>query len=187
MGRRYLPPHVCLGFPQHSADYTAVENAVAAAQKVDASLYANYDAVQAALDAVDRTKSKAKQAEVAAMAKAIEDAIAALTYKPADYTAVDAALDKAGALNRDDYTDFSAVDAAINAVDRSKNITQQAAVDAMAKAIETALAALVVKPTATPAPQKPHARTCCLAATAQPTAAPTATPAPVVTATPQPL
>ena len=145
------------------ADYTAVDNAVAAAQKKDASLYANYDAVQAALDAVDRTKSKAQQAEVAVMAKNIEDAIAALTYKPADYTAVDAALAKAGALNRDDYTDFSAVDTAINAVDRSKNITQQADVDAMAKAIETALDALVVKPAA----------------------APTATPAPVVTATPQ--
>lgn len=110
-----------------------------------------------------------------------------LTYKPADYTAVDAAIAKAGALNRDDYTDFSAVDAAINAVDRSKNITQQAAVDAMAKDIETALAALVVKPTATPAPtEAPTLAPAAPAATAQPTAAPTATPAPVVTATPQP-
>lgn len=110
-----------------------------------------------------------------------------LTYKPADYTAVDAAIDKAGALNRDDYTDFSAVDAAINAVDRSKNITQQADVDAMAKDIETALAALVVKPTATPAPtEAPTPAPAAPAATAQPTAAPTATPAPVVTATPQP-
>ena len=169
------------------ADYTAVDNAAAAAQKKDASLYANYDAVQAALDAVDRTKSKAQQAEVAVMAKNIEDAIAALTYKPADYTTVDAALAKAGALNRDDYTDFSAVDTAINAVDRSKNITQQADVDAMAKAIETALAALVVKPTATPAPtEAPTPAPAAPAATAQPTAAPTATPAPVVTATPQP-
>lgn len=88
-----------------------------------------------------------------------------LTYKPADYTAVDAAIAKAGALNRDDYTDFSAVDAAINAVDRSKNITQQADVDAMAKDIEDAIAALVVKPTATPAP------------TEAPTAAPTPAPA----------
>lgn len=79
------------------ADYTAVDNAIAAAQKVDAGLYANYDAVQAALDAVDRTKCKARQAEVDAMAKAIEDAIDALTYKPADYTAVDAAIAKAGA------------------------------------------------------------------------------------------
>ena len=173
------------------ADYTAVDNAVAAAQKVDAGLYANYDAVQAALDAVDRTKSKARQAEVDAMAKAIEDAIDALTYKPADYTAVEAAIAKAGALNRDDYTDFSAVDAAINAVDRSKNITQQADVDAMAKAIEGALDALVVKPTATPAPtEAPTPAPAAPAATAEPqptaTAAPTATPAPVVTATPQP-
>lgn len=110
-----------------------------------------------------------------------------LTYKPADYTAVDAAIAKAGALNRDDYTDFSAVDTAINAVDRSKNITQQADVDAMAKAIETTLAALVVKPTATPAPtEAPTPAPAAPAATAQPTAAPTATPAPVVTATPQP-
>ena len=114
-----------------------------------------------------------------------------LTYKPADYTAVDAAIAKAGALTRDDYTDFSAVDAAINAVDRSKNITQQAAVDAMAKAIEDALAALVVKPTATPAPtEAPTPAPAAPAATAEPqptaTAAPTATPAPVVTATPQP-
>lgn len=110
-----------------------------------------------------------------------------LTYKPADYTAVDAAIAKAGALNRDDYTDFSAVDAAINAVDRSKNITQQADVDAMAKDIETALDALVVKPTATPAPtEAPTPAPAAPAATAQPTAAPTATPAPVVTATPQP-
>lgn len=110
-----------------------------------------------------------------------------LTYKPADYTAVDAAIDKAGALNRDNYTDFSAVDAAINAVDRSKNITQQADVDAMAKAIETALDALVVKPTATPAPtEAPTPAPAAPAATAQPTATPTATPAPVVTATPQP-
>ena len=114
-----------------------------------------------------------------------------LTYKPADYTAVDAVIAKAGALNRDDYTDFSAVDAAINAVDRSKNITQQADVDDMAKAIETALAALVVKPTATPAPtEAPTPAPAAPAATAEPkptaTAAPTATPAPVVTATPQP-
>ena len=114
-----------------------------------------------------------------------------LTYKPADYTAVDAAIAKAGALNRDDYTDFSAVDAAINAVDRSKNITQQADVDDMAKAIEDALAALVVKPTATPAPtEAPTPAPAAPAATAEPkptaTAAPTATPAPVVTATPQP-
>ena len=65
---------------------------------------------------------------------------------PADYTAVDAAIAKANALNKDNYKDFSAVEAAVNAVVRDKNITEQSKVDAMAKAIEDAIAALVEKP-----------------------------------------
>ena len=59
----------------------------------------------------------------------------AMTYLPADYTKVDAAITKAKALNKDNYKDFTAVEAAVNAVVRDKNITQQAEVDAMAKAI----------------------------------------------------
>lgn len=69
-----------------------------------------------------------------------------MTYLPADYTKVDAAIAKANALNKDDYKDFAAVEAAVNAVVRGKNITEQAAVDAMAKAIEDAIAALEKKP-----------------------------------------
>ena len=65
---------------------------------------------------------------------------------PADYTAVDAAIAEANALNKFDYTDFSAVDSAVNAVVRNKKIAEQAKVDAMAKAIEDAIAALVKKP-----------------------------------------
>lgn len=69
-----------------------------------------------------------------------------LSIEPADYSAVDAAIAKANALNKDDYKDFSAVEAAINAVDRSKKtLKEQAAVDAMAKAIEDAIAALEKK------------------------------------------
>ena len=63
----------------------------------------------------------------------------------ADYTKVDEAIAKANALNRDEYKDFSGVDAAVNAVVRGKNITQQAEVDAMAQAIEEAIAALEKK------------------------------------------
>lgn len=44
----------------------------------------------------------------------------------ADYTAVDAAIEKANALNENDYRDFSAVKAALDAVVRGKNITEQA-------------------------------------------------------------
>jgi len=64
----------------------------------------------------------------------------------ADYTAVDAAIEKANALNENDYRDFSAVKAALDAVVRGKNITEQTEVNAMAKAIEDAIAALVEKP-----------------------------------------
>ena len=64
---------------------------------------------------------------------------------PADYTAVDAAIAKAKALNKSDYTDFSAVDNAVNAVVRGEKIANQSAVDAMAKAIEDAIDALQYK------------------------------------------
>lgn len=68
-----------------------------------------------------------------------------LSIEPADYSAVDAAIAKANALSKDDYKDFSAVEAAINAVVRGKTLKEQAAVDAMAKAIEDAIAALEKK------------------------------------------
>ena len=156
------------------ADYTAVNDAIASAEAIDGSLYANYGDVEAAINNVDRSKSKMQQADVDAMAQAIENAITALQYKDADYTKVDEAIAKANALNRDAYTDFTAVKAAINAVVRDKNITEQGEVDAMAKAIEDAMAALVEKPTAAPTATP----------TATPTAAPSASPTAVPTATP---
>ena len=85
-----------------------------------------------------------------AMAKAIEDAISALTYKDADYSKVDEAIAKAEALNAEEYKDFSGVEAAVNAVVRGKNITQQADVDAMAKAIEDAITDLEPIPLTSP-------------------------------------
>ena len=127
------------------ADYTAVEAAIARATALDSSLYTNYSAVEDSINAVDRTKSKAQQTEVDAMAKAIEDAVSALQYKGADYTKVDAAIAKANALNKDDYKDFTGVEAAVNAVVRGKNITEQSEVDKMAKAIEDAIVALQYK------------------------------------------
>lgn len=129
------------------ADYSAVD---AALDKIPADLTAYTDesikTLSAAAEAVIRGKVIAKQAEVDAMAAAIERAISDLVFKPADYTAVDAAIAKANALNENDYIDFSAVKAALEAVVRGKNITEQFEVDAMAKAIEDAIAALVKKP-----------------------------------------
>ena len=151
------------------ADYTKVDAAIAKANALNKDNYKDFSAVEAAVNAVARGKNITEQGEVDAMAKAIEDAIAALQYKDADYTKVDAAIAKANALKKDDYKDFSAVEAAVNAVVRGKNITEQGEVDAMAKAIEDALAALQYKDAdkTTPAPTA------------------TATPAPAATAIPQ--
>jgi len=127
------------------ADYTKVDKAIAKANALNKDNYKDFSAVETAVNAVVRDKNITDQSEVNAMANAIEDAIAALQYKDADYTKVDAALAKANALKKDDYKDFSAVETAVNAVARGKNITEQAEVDAMAKAIEDAIAALQYK------------------------------------------
>ena len=118
----------------------------------------------------------------------------AMTYLPADYTKVDEAIDKANALNKDNYKDFTGVEAAVNAVTRGKNITEQTEVDTMAKAIEDAIAALQYKdadkttptPAATATPAPVATATPAPAATATPAPAATATPAPAATATPAP-
>ena len=128
------------------ADYTKVDEAVAKANALNKDNYKDFTAVEAAVNAVVRDKNITEQSEVDAMAKAIEDAIAALQYKDADYTKVDAAIAKANALKKDDYKDFSGVETAVKAVVRGKNITEQSEVDKMAKAIEDAIAALEKKP-----------------------------------------
>ena len=127
------------------ADYTKVDEAIAKANALNKDNYKDFTGVEAAVKAVVRGKNITEQTEVDAMAKAIEDAIAALQYKDADYTKVDAAIAKANALKKDDYKDFTGVEAAVNAVTRGKNITEQTEVDAMAKAIEDAIAALQYK------------------------------------------
>ena len=66
-------------------------------------------------------------------------------WLPADYSKVDEAIAKAGAIDKSKYKNFSAVEEALAAVVRDKNITEQADVDAMAKAIKDAIAALQLK------------------------------------------
>ena len=131
------------------ADYTKVDAAIAKVNALNKDNYKDFSAVEAAVKAVVRDKNITEQSEVDAMAKSIEDAIAALQYKDADYTKVDAAIAKANALNKNDYKDFSGVEAAVKAVVRGKNITEQSEVDKMAKTIEDAIAALEKKPAST--------------------------------------
>ena len=132
---------------KYSADYQAVDAAIEKANALNKDEYKDFSGVESAIAAVVRDKNITEQVAVNDMAKAIEDAIAALEYKDADYSKVDEAIAKADALNPDDYTNFSAVEAAVNAVVRGKDITEQDKVDDMALAIENAIANLEKKPT----------------------------------------
>ena len=167
------------------ANYTKVDAAIAKTKALKKDDYKDFSAVESAVNAVVRGKNITEQGEVDDMEKAIQAAITALQYKDADYTKVDAAIAKAKALKKDDYKDFSAVETAVNAVARGKNITQQAEVDAMAKAIEDAIAALQYKDADKTTPAPAATATPAPAATATPAPAATATPAPAATATPQ--
>lgn len=97
----------------------------------------------------------AEEFENGTVAKLLGDAFVqhggspSLSVEPADYSAVDAAIAKATKLNKDEYKDFTAVNAAINDVVRGKTLKEQDKVDAMAKAIEDAIAALEKKPVET--------------------------------------
>ena len=66
-------------------------------------------------------------------------------WLPADYSKVDEAIAKADAIDKNKYKDFSAVEKAISDVKRDKKMRNQADVNAMAKAIEDAIAALQLK------------------------------------------
>ena len=140
---------------------TASQCNMSIADSLNKENYTDFSAVEEAVAAVDRDKNITEQTAVDAMAQAIEDAITALEYKPADYTKVDEAIAKVEGLNKEDYKDFSAVEEAIAAVVRDKNITEQSAVDAMAQAIEDAITALEKKEepdkpgTEEPDPDKP--------------------------------
>ncbi|WP_461811714.1 family 20 glycosylhydrolase [Faecalimonas sp.] len=128
------------------ADYTKVDAAIANIPS-DLSVYTEetVNALNEAKNAVVRNKRVTEQNVVDGYANAINTAIDALVYKTADYTKVDAAIAKANALNKADYKDFSKVEKAIKAVKRDLDITKQAEVDAMAKAIEDAIATLEKK------------------------------------------
>ena len=68
------------------ADYTKVDEAIAKANALNKDKYKDCTAVETAVNAVVRDKNITKQSEVDKMAKAIEDALAALQYKDADKT-----------------------------------------------------------------------------------------------------
>ena len=120
----------------------------------DLSIYTDESVANlySAVEALRGYRDLAQQSDVDKMTNDINDAVEALVYKSADYTELDKAEKAAKALNKDDYEDFSEVEKALAAIDRTKNITEQADVDAMVRAINDAVANLVKK---TPASSQP--------------------------------
>ena len=120
----------------------------------DLSIYTDESVANlySAVEALRWYRDLAQQADVDKMTDDINNAVEALVYKSADYTELDKAEKAAKALNKDDYEDFSEVEKALAAIDRTKNITEQADVDAMVRAINDAVANLVKK---TPASSQP--------------------------------
>ncbi|MBR3802925.1 MAG: FIVAR domain-containing protein, partial [Clostridia bacterium] len=143
-----------LGDPKF-VDRTALEEALALTpeygeENYDADTWAAWEeAVTAGNDTYDGVDGEPDtenyREEVANAAAAINEAFAALKLKAADYSAVDAAKDAAAAIDADKYTAASveAVNDAVAAVVEGYDITKQAEVDAMAKAINDAIDALV--------------------------------------------
>ena len=133
---------------------TALQNAIKAAKAVDQTKYTD-DSVAAmnkALSDAEAVKANedAAQAEIDAAAKALNDAIAALkdkeeTTDKVDKTALNEAIEKAEAIERDKYTDSSlrVLDAALNAAKRlaesDSALITQGMVDFAANALNAAI------------------------------------------------
>ena len=134
------------------ADYTVLDKAIADAKALDSSKYVSFGAVIDALyDAqnVARDLTVNDQAIIDRAAKALNDAMATLEEK-ADYTALDAALAEAAALNKnawtaDSWADLEKAVAAGKAISRNLGVTSQTTINDAAAAITAAIADLDAK------------------------------------------
>lgn len=130
-----------------AADKALLRSDIEAAENMDLTLY-DEESTAAFNKALYNAKStaanpNATQEQVDAARTALQTAIDELTYRKADYSAVETALKYVDRLKAENYLDFSAVTAAVNAVIYDLDITDQDQVDEMAKNIWDAVNALV--------------------------------------------
>lgn len=129
------------------ADYSAVDAALAKVSN-DLSIYTeeSIQPLQTAINSVESGKTILDQAEVDGWAAAIENALAGLQVRKADYSKVEEAIKKIPA-DLSLYTDASvkALEDAKNSVVTERPVTEQESVDGYAKKIEAAIAGLTYK------------------------------------------
>ena len=133
------------------ADYTEVDNMIAIYETLNPEHYTaeSWKVLRDTVNSVDFTLKVDKQSLVDAYARSIDSAITNLVLAPADYTEVDAQVERYNAVlpDKDLYTELSwrAVNAAYNAIERDKNWKQQADVDDMATNLMNAINRLKYK------------------------------------------
>ena len=135
------------GLTLKPADYSAV-NAALAKVSNDLSIYTeeSIQPLQTAINSVESGKTILDQAEVDGWAAAIENALAGLQVRKADYSKVEEAIKKIPA-DLSLYTDafVKALEDAKNSVVTERPVTEQESVDGYAKKIEAAIAGLTYK------------------------------------------
>jgi len=126
-------------------------NAVSATIPADLSIYTStsVNQVEVAQSKINTflagDKNITNQGEFDVLVDALDDAIKALNKDGADYTAVNEAIRNTTNLIPENYSNWSVVENAINDVVRDLDVTKQAQVDAMALAINDAVASLTLK------------------------------------------
>lgn len=129
-----------------AADYSAYNTAVEKANALEREYYKDLTVLDAALAVDVSGLTVSEQAIVDTQTKAIEDALASLELKDADYTAYNAVVEKVKALDRSLYTDTTELDRLLGEDIRGLTILEQDIVDTQTQAIENALNSLVFKP-----------------------------------------
>lgn len=112
-----------------SADYTEVDKAIAEAEALKGGRYTNYDAVEAAVKAVDRNKSVLEQADVDKMAQDIRDAIAALKKKKSHSSGGGSAADPTYTITTPDQAENGTVSTSPKNAKKGSDVTITATPD----------------------------------------------------------
>ncbi len=126
------------------SDFSEVDALIDRAEALDRSMYSeeSLKRLDDAISSVERYCDVADSTIINIYVYKIEDALNSLELKAHYFSAVDAAIEKAKAIDRSLYTDgtLAELDAAINAVDRT--VTDKEIISVYAEAIESAISSL---------------------------------------------
>lgn len=129
-----------------SADYSEVEEALLKAREAEENIdmYLDFSSVKAAMNNIDYSIKIIEQEKVDAMADALNEALANLKFKPADYSAVNDAVNDAQKYVASNYTteSYAALRTLLRNIDYTLTVDKQETVDNYVTQINEAIANL---------------------------------------------